>query len=137
VIPDAAPPTPTVAVGAVAVVNDRILLVRRGQAPEAGGWTLPGGKVEPGESLARAVVRETAEETGLEVRCGAFVGWAERIGPGYHFVILDFAVHLVAPGEPVAGSDAREVAWVETGNLSKVALVSGLEDFLRSAGVID
>jgi 8-oxo-dGTP diphosphatase len=131
------PPAPKVAVGAVAKVDGRILLVRRGQDPEAGRWTLPGGKVEPGESLSQAVVRETAEETGLEVSCGAFVGWAERIGPRHHFVILDFEVHLDSPPDLVAGGDATEAAWVDIEALSSVALVSGLEDFLRSAGVID
>ena len=134
--PGATPLLPTVAVGAVATMGERLLLVRRGHPPEAGRWTLPGGKVEPSEPVTAAVVREVAEETGLEVRCGAFIGWAERISPTHHFVILDFAVTVVSDGAPVAGEDATEVAWVAMDELANVELVSGLEDFLRDAGVL-
>ena len=79
---------------------------------------MPGGHVEPGETVAAAVEREVLEETGLEVRCGPLLGWAERMGPGYHFVILDFTV--VVPdgcGEPVPGSDAAAAAWVPLGEV--------------------
>jgi 8-oxo-dGTP diphosphatase len=130
-----APRTPTLAVGAVAKAGHALLLVRRGQAPERGRWSLPGGRVEPGELLSAAVERETAEETGLVVRCGALVGWAERIGPTHHFVILDFEVALQGDQVPVAGGDADEVAWVPLTALHSMELVSGLEDFLRQHGV--
>ena len=112
-------PRPEVAVGSVAVVDGRLLLVRRGRGPAAGEWSVPGGRVEPGETLHEAVVRETAEETGLEVVVSGFLGWVERIHEGaggeggHHFVILDFAVDVLDPDrEPVAGDDAAEVAWV-------------------------
>ncbi len=127
---------PTLAVGAVATVGGAILLVRRRHPPERGRWSLPGGKVEPGELLAVAVEREMAEETGLVARCGAFVGWAERIGPTHHFVILDFEVAVDDDQVPVAGGDAGEVAWVALEALGSVDLVSGLEDFLRHHGVM-
>ncbi len=119
----------------MAKAGDALLLVRRGQPPERGRWSLPGGKVEPGELLSAAVERETAEETGLVVRCGALVGWAERIGPTHHFVILDFAVALQDDQVPVAGGDADEVAWVPLTALHSMELVTGLEDFLRQHGV--
>ncbi len=129
---------PVVAVGGVAVRDGALLLVQRATAPHAGRWTVPGGHVEPGETLARAVEREVREETGLTVRCEDLLGWAERIGAGYHFVILDFTVALPDDGvEPVAGSDAAAVAWVRLEELSGTALVDGLEEFLRSHGVID
>jgi 8-oxo-dGTP diphosphatase len=93
--------------------------------------------VEAGETLAEAVVRELAEETGLEGVCNRFVGWAERIGPEHHFVILDFTVSLLDPAaEPVAGDDAREVAWVEADALGDLRLVGGLQDFLEEHGVL-
>ncbi len=128
---------PVLAVGAVAVRGGALLLVQRARDPEAGKWSVPGGHVEPGETMAGAVEREVLEETGLELRCGPLLGWAERIGPGYHFVILDFTV--VVPegcGEPVPGSDAAAAAWVPLGAMVARSLVDGLEGFLRSHGVL-
>ena len=71
---------PEVCVGAIAVEEGRLLLVRRGHGPAAGEWSIPGGRVEAGELLAEAVVRELLEETGVEGVCDRMVGWVERIG---------------------------------------------------------
>jgi len=133
------PPTPVVAVGAVAVVDGSLLLVRRANPPEPGRWTVPGGRLEAGESVPEAVEREVLEETGLRVRCGELVGWAERRVPGHHFVILDFAVALEGPSllPPVAGGDAADAAWVTLGAVAGHDLVTGLEDFLRRHGVLE
>jgi 8-oxo-dGTP diphosphatase len=127
---------PEVAVGAVAVRVDELLLVRRGRGPAAGEWSVPGGRVEPGETLHAAVVREVLEETGLEVVVDRFLGWVERITDSYHFVILDFAVTPLVDATPVAGDDAAEVAWVPFADLSDLRLVDGLYDFLRDGGVL-
>src|SRR5689334_22963356 len=108
-------PAPEVAVGAVALHEGRILLVRRGHGPAAGFWSVPGGRVEHGETLHEAVVREVAEETGLHVAVDGFLGWVERIADepdGPHFVILDFAVTAFDPDAPItAGDDSAEVMW--------------------------
>lgn len=138
---DLAAPRPQVAVGAVAVAGGALLLVRRGRPPETGRWSLPGGRVEAGETLAEAVVREVLEETGLAVRCGRFLGWVERIGPGHHFVILDFVVDPadgVAAALPplTAGGDATAARWVRLPDVPATPLVSGLEAFLRDRGVL-
>jgi acetyl-CoA carboxylase carboxyl transferase subunit beta len=130
------PPTPVVAVGGVAVVEGALLLVRRTNAPEAGRWSLPGGRVDPGEAVTAAVIRELREETALEVRCGELLGWAERRGDDYHYVILDFEVTTVGRGTPQAGSDATEVAWVPLGDVAALDLVAGLEEFLRRHAVL-
>ncbi len=127
---------PEVAVGAVAVADRRLLLVRRGQGPGAGEWSVPGGRVEAGESLAEAVVRELVEETGLEGVCGPFLGWVERIGADHHHVILDFRVTILDPGDPVAGDDAAEVAWVPVGDVADLRLVTGLAEFLHDHDLI-
>jgi 8-oxo-dGTP diphosphatase len=128
---------PEVCVGAVVVDEDRLLLIRRGHGPAAGEWSVPGGRVERGELLAEAVVRELAEETGLEGVCGELIGWVERIGDDHHFVILDFAVQLLDPTAlPVAGDDAQEVAWVPLDQVAERALVEGLAEFLYEHGII-
>lgn len=127
---------PTVAVGAVVVDHDRILLVRRGRSPAAGSWSVPGGRVEAGETLAEAVTRELREETGLEGVCGPLIGWVERFDEETHFVILDFEVTLVGDDQPVAGDDAAEAEWVELHAVAERALVDGLAEFLHDHGII-
>lgn len=130
------PPRPEVCVGAVVVIEDRILLVRRGRGPAAGEWSVPGGRVEAGETLAEALLRELREETGLEGVCGSLVGWVERIADDHHFVILDFWVTLLDDREPHAGDDAAEVAWVPLADVAERPLVDGLAEFLHQHGVI-
>ena len=128
---------PRVAVGGIAVVDDRILLVQRGREPGRGLWSVPGGKVERGERAETAVVREVLEETGLAVEVERFLGWVERIGPTHHFVILDFVVHPLDPRAPLqAGDDADDVAWVPLAELEHRPLASGLASFLRRTGVL-
>jgi ADP-ribose pyrophosphatase YjhB (NUDIX family) len=132
-----------VAVGAVAVIDGRILMVRRGHGPAAGTWSVPGGRVELGETLHEAVVREVAEETGIAVVVVRFLGWAERIDPGdgdatSHFVLLDFEVAPLEPGaEPTAGDDAAEALWMPLEALDEHRLAPGLRDFLVDVGVLD
>ena len=95
---------------------DRVLLIRRGQAPLLGEWSLPGGVLECGETLRDATVREAREETGLVVETVEMLGVYERIIPGdggrirYHYVLIDFLCRAVG-GEPKAASDAAEVGW--------------------------
>src|SRR5437773_8302952 len=113
---------PQVCVGAIAVENDALLLIKRGRAPGTGLWSVPGGRVEAGETLAEAVVRELAEETGVEAVCDELVGWVERIHEDHHFVILDFRVTVLDDTPPVAGDDAAEAAWVPLGQVAELRL---------------
>lgn len=127
---------PEICVGAVVVDDDRLLLVRRGHGPAAGEWSLPGGRVEPGETLVEAVVRELLEETGIEGVCDELVGWVERIGADHHFVILDFSVTVLEAQAPRAGSDAAEAEWVPVGQVAHRRITDGLAEFLHEHGIV-
>ena len=130
-------PRPEVAVGGVAVADGRLLLVKRGRGVAAGRWSLPGGRLEPGESLVEAVARELAEETGIAVEVGALCGIAERRGPGYHYVICNHWVRV--PGgtaDPIAGDDAEDAAWFDAERLAASATVPRLLEWLEVHGVV-
>jgi ADP-ribose pyrophosphatase YjhB (NUDIX family) len=127
---------PEVCVGAVALDGDRVLLVRRGQRPAAGRWSIPGGRVEAGETLAEAVVRELEEETSVQGVCDELVGWVERIGADHHYVILDFRVTILSSTPPAAGDDAEQAAWFPLTDVPDLPLVEGLADFFYDHGIL-
>ncbi len=123
-------------VGAIITGPDgRILLIKRGHEPEAGRWSLPGGRVEPGESDEQAVVREVREETGLSVRCGPLAGSVTRPGrDGQTVDIRDYTV-TVTGGELRPGDDAADARWVTPAEFARLPLTSGLAETLASGGV--
>jgi 8-oxo-dGTP diphosphatase len=130
-------PTPELCVGAIVVEGDNLLLIRRGRGVGIGHWSIPGGRVEPGETVGEAVVRELREETGLDGFCGALLGWVERIDADHHFVILDFVVDVLEPGPLLAGDDASEAGWFPLHEVAELDLVDGLAEFLHEHGVLD
>jgi 8-oxo-dGTP diphosphatase len=137
----AAKPAPTTAspelcVGAVALNEGRILLVKRGKEPARWTWSVPGGRVKPGETMAEAVEREMHEETGLVCSCGELIGWAERLVGGRHLVIADFKVEVVSTLDPVAGDDAVDAAWIGLDEVGRLALAPGLGEFLSQHGIL-
>jgi len=116
--------------------SGRLLLIRRGQPPGEGLWSIPGGRVEPGEDDARAVVRELREETGLDVAVGTLVGSVDRAGPGdVTYEIHDYTA-LVTGGTLRAGDDASEVRWTTPLDLRNLPVTPGLIDALESWGVL-
>jgi len=123
--------------GIVTDPRGRLLLVRRAHDPEAGRWSLPGGRVEPGESVRDATAREVAEETGLDVVVGEEVGSVRRPAPdGRVFVIHDFRCRPRRPGAvPRAGDDAADARWVDGAAYAALeaegSLVRGLTVALR------
>lgn len=127
------PDKPLVGVGAVIVRDHRVLLIRRGQAPLLGEWSLPGGVLECGETLREAAVREAREETGLVVETVDMLGVYERIIPSddgrvrYHYVLIDFLCRPVG-GELKAGSDAAEVGWFTREELPALKLAYDAND---------
>ncbi len=128
---------PEICVGGVAVRDGGLLMIRRGHGPAGGRWSVPGGRIEWGETAAEAVVREVAEETGLAVVCGPLLGWAELIDDDSHFVVLDFEVTPLGTDEPEAGDDAAEAAWIDLDQVTELRLVDGLAEFLSDHGIID
>lgn len=117
------PQRPIVGVGAVIVDAGRVLLVRRANEPLKGEWSLPGGAVELGETLAAAVAREVLEETGLEVEVGPIVDVLDRVRldeggrPRFHYVLVDFVCRPTG-GVLASGSDAAGVAWASVHDMA-------------------
>jgi 8-oxo-dGTP diphosphatase len=103
---------PELCVGAVVVEAGNLLLIRRARGFGIGRWSVPGGRVEAGETV-------------------------ERIHDDHHFVILDFVVDVLDPVEPVAGDDASEARWVPLEEVAELDLVDGLAEFLHEHGVLD
>lgn len=126
-------------VGAVALDGaGRILLIRRANPPAQGLWSLPGGRVEPGEDTHDAVLRELLEETGAVGELGPLVGLVRRDAPGGdEYVIHDFLVHVAADAPIVAGDDALDAAWFPLGDLPGLETSPGLVDALAEWGVLD
>ncbi|MCD2190238.1 NUDIX hydrolase [Actinomycetospora soli] len=122
-----------------AVVHDatgRLLLVRRGREPQVGRWTLPGGRVEPGESPAEAAAREVTEETGIVVTVGREWLVLERPGPdGVVFEIHDFTADVLG-GELRPGDDATDAGWFTAAELAELPLTTDLLGILDRAGLL-
>lgn len=113
-----------------------MLVIRRGHPPGEGLWSLPGGRVEPGESDERAVVREVHEETGLDVHVGPLLGAVERAGPGgVVFDIRDYTASVSA-GALAAGTDASDARWVTHEELMRLPLTEGLLEALTQWKVL-
>ncbi len=106
-------PAPVPAVGVVCLRDDSVLLIRRGTPPRQGEWSLPGGRIEPGERAVDAALRELREETGVEAEITGLIDVVDGLFPeaGRHYVLVDYAARWIS-GEPVAGDDAKEARFV-------------------------
>jgi 8-oxo-dGTP diphosphatase len=104
---------PVPAVGVVCFRGEDVLLIRRGRPPRQGEWSLPGGRIEPGERAVEAALRELREETGVEARLEGLIDVVDGVFPerGLHYVLIDYLA-IWTDGEPVAGDDAAEAVFV-------------------------
>jgi 8-oxo-dGTP diphosphatase len=121
-----------------AVIKDaagRLLLVKRGHEPGAGLWSLPGGRIEPGETDQQAVAREIMEETGLTVQSRRLLGAVELPGPDGTVIDVRDYLAVVTGGQLAAGDDAADVRWVAAAELDSLPLTSGLAGYLQAWGV--
>jgi ADP-ribose pyrophosphatase YjhB (NUDIX family) len=123
-----------------ALVHDahrRLLLIRRGQEPHRGLWSLPGGRVEPGETAEQAIVREVHEETGLAVIAGAVVGRVRIDSAAAVYDVVDLACVLTTADQvPVAGDDAADVRFADAATLVGLECTPGLIEILRDWAVL-
>jgi len=131
------PDAPRVAVGAVVLDGERVLLARRGRPPGQGKWSIPGGLVHLGERIEEALVREIEEESGLRVRLLGLCGVIDRVvreqdTVRYHYVIIDYVAESMG-GRLQAGSDAAEVRWVNVDDLGQYDTTDGLADMIHRA----
>jgi ADP-ribose pyrophosphatase len=132
------PEAPIVGVGAVIVRGDQVLLILRANEPSQGRWSIPGGTVELGETLAQAATREVGEECRLEVDIGDVLSVFDLIQRDdrgrirYHYVLIDLAARYVS-GEPVAGTDALDVRWAKEAEFDELDIVPRLLPVLREA----
>lgn len=124
------------AAAAVVVGADgRLLLIRRGTDPQRGCWSVPGGRVEPGETVAGAAVREALEETGARVRAERELGVVcVPGGPGVVYEVHDVAATYLG-GVLRPGDDADEVRWVAPQELSALRTTDGLLEHLARFGI--
>jgi 8-oxo-dGTP diphosphatase len=122
-----------------AIVTDergRLLMIQRGHDPGAGLWSIPGGRVEPGETDEQALVRELLEETNLQVKVGKFVGSVQREVPGGAVIdIRDYAATIIG-GTLRPGDDAAAARWVTAAELAQLEVTEGLIEALTEWGVL-
>ena len=105
-------PHPRPCVGAVVFKDDTILLIKRGREPRKGQWSIPGGKIEKGETLEEALIREVWEETAIDIEPGPLLDVLDLIrDDGVHYVLIDYMAEAIA-GEPKAGDDADAAEFV-------------------------
>ena len=129
---------PQLAVSAVIFRDGKVLLVRRSRSPGKGFYSLPGGRVEHGESLQQALAREVDEETGLRIDIVGLAGWREVLPgatAGGHYVIMSFAARWAAL-EPVLNDEHDDYKWLEPGHFGDLKLTGGLLEVVEAARLL-
>jgi ADP-ribose pyrophosphatase YjhB (NUDIX family) len=129
------PQHPQLAVSAAIFREGKILLVRRARSPARGFYSLPGGRVEFGETLHQALHREVDEETAMKIEIAGLAGWREVVpgtAGGGHYLIMSFAARWVAC-EPVLNDEHDDFKWLDPNGLGDLKTTGGLQEVIRSA----
>jgi 8-oxo-dGTP diphosphatase len=129
------PSRPQLAVSAAIFRDGKVLVVRRARSPSKGFYSLPGGRVEFGETLHAAIHREVAEETALKIEIAGLAGWREVMPAtegGGHYVILSFAARWNA-GEPALNEELDDCQWLAPDALGELKTTAGLQEVIQSA----
>ena len=130
------PQHPQLAVSAVIFRDDKVLLLRRAKSPGNGFYSLPGGRVEFGESLHTALHREVDEETGLQIEIAGLAGWREVLpgtGGGGHYLIMSFAARWIGR-EPQLNDEHDDFKWLAPDGLGDLKVTGGLQEVIDAAG---
>jgi 8-oxo-dGTP diphosphatase len=123
---------PIAGIGIVCIRNDEVLLVRRGKPPRLNEWSLPGGRLEWGETTRAGALRELKEETNIDAEIVALIDVVDFIAPDAHYVLIDYAARWIA-GEPVAGDDARDARFFPLSEVPALRLWSETQRVIREA----
>ncbi len=133
------PSHPMVGVGAIVFREDEVLLVKRGRQPGINKWSVPGGLVEVGEPLKRAIEREVLEETGIKVKAQDIIAVFDRIildshgNVEYHYVLIDFICEPLSHNNPICGDDSTASKYVKISSLSSLELTEGTYEVIKKA----
>jgi mutator protein MutT len=127
-------------VGALIIEEDKLLMIRRGNPPFEGYWSIPGGKIKWGEKLEEALKREVQEELSVEVEVGELAGIVESIVEKegdvvYHYILIDYFCRIIS-GTPKASSDALELRWVSLKELRNIKVTPSLLKLLKELKMI-
>lgn len=133
-----AAPRPIVGVGAIVLrrIGARVdvLLIQRGRPPNVGSWSLPGGRLEWGESIVDGIAREVREETSLEVDVGPLIEVVELRGDDFHYIVIDHAAKPRNPdSEPRAGDDAKDARWVDVEGIAALGVTEAVARVVKAA----
>ncbi len=131
---------PIPSVGALIIEEDKLLMIRRGNPPFEGYWSIPGGKIKWGEKLEEALKREVQEELSVEVEVGELAGIVESIVEKegdvvYHYILIDYFCRIIS-GTPKASSDALELRWVSLKELRNIKVTPSLLKLLKELKMI-
>ncbi|MBT4464807.1 MAG: NUDIX hydrolase, partial [Rhodospirillaceae bacterium] len=112
---------PVVGVGAVVWKDDQVLMIRRGNSPGKGQWSIPGGKQEFGETTKAAAIREVLEETGVDIELLGLIGVYDSISPDGHFTLINYAARWMN-GTPVHGGDALDARYMTIADIDSLEI---------------